>query len=414
MPAYQAELTLERTVLAIPAGVADELILVDDASRDGTADLARKLGLQVHVHPVNRGTGPIRRPAIRWRSSPRRTSWCCCIPDYQYEPKAVPLLIAPILAGDADMTFGSRFAGMGDPLGGGMPRYRYLGNRVTTSAQNLMLGTRFTDMHSGMRAYTRACLESLPFLTTPKGSRSMPNCWSTPSPRVSAWSRSPSPPGTRRSRLRSRSCGRSHTCGAASSTRRGGEPFAGGGAADTCRGGGDRGGPEQGQGVRSAWRDASRAAASGCICDTRRRPPATCPWRSSGARPRRSGSTTTSSNARVADCSRRRRRCVPTRSWRATRRSSTRSTCPRRRSGASSSGGCPSRWMRSTCRGGGCSRSAPTWGCSSPSRQSGAGMCRASSRRPGRSSRGVSDSASTSDRARSRRSTSSPARSTPS
>ena len=81
----------------------------------------------------------------------------------------MPLLIAPILAGDADMTFGSRFAGMGDPLGGGMPRYRYLGNRITTAAQNLMLGTRFTDMHSGMRAYTRACLESLPFLRYSEG-----------------------------------------------------------------------------------------------------------------------------------------------------------------------------------------------------------------------------------------------------
>jgi 2-polyprenyl-3-methyl-5-hydroxy-6-metoxy-1,4-benzoquinol methylase len=90
-------------------------------------------------------------------------------PDYQYEPKAVPLLIAPILAGDADMTFGSRFAGMGDPLRGGMPLYRYIGNRLTTTAQNLLLGTRFTDMHSGMRAYTRRALLSLPFLHYPEG-----------------------------------------------------------------------------------------------------------------------------------------------------------------------------------------------------------------------------------------------------
>ena len=86
-------------------------------------------------------------------------------PDYQYDPKAVPLLIAPILAGDADMTFGSRFAGLGDPLGGGMPRYRYVGNRITTTAENWMLGARFTDMHSGLRAYTRRCLLSLPFLS---------------------------------------------------------------------------------------------------------------------------------------------------------------------------------------------------------------------------------------------------------
>ena len=85
-------------------------------------------------------------------------------PDFQYDPKAVPLLVAPILAGHADMTFGSRFAGLGDPRGGGMPLYRFFGNRVTTTLENLMLGSRFTDMHSGMRAYTRECLLSLPFL----------------------------------------------------------------------------------------------------------------------------------------------------------------------------------------------------------------------------------------------------------
>jgi hypothetical protein len=85
-------------------------------------------------------------------------------PDYQYDPAAVPLLIAPILAGDADMTFGSRFAGLGDPLGGGMPLYRYAGNRISTTVENLILGSRFTEMHSGMRAYTRRCLLSMPFL----------------------------------------------------------------------------------------------------------------------------------------------------------------------------------------------------------------------------------------------------------
>jgi 2-polyprenyl-3-methyl-5-hydroxy-6-metoxy-1,4-benzoquinol methylase len=169
MPAYQAERTLERTVLAIPAGVADELILVDDASRDGTADLARRLGLQVHVHTTNRGYGGNQKSCYSLALASEADIVVLLHPDYQYEPKAVPLLIAPILAGEADMTFGSRFAGMGDPLGGGMPGYRYLGNRITTAAQNLMLGTRFTDMHSGMRAYTRSCLESLPFLRYSEG-----------------------------------------------------------------------------------------------------------------------------------------------------------------------------------------------------------------------------------------------------
>jgi len=169
MPAYQAERTLERTVLAIPEGVADELILVDDASRDGTADLARTLGLTVHVHPDNRGYGGNQKSCYRLALEAGGDIVVLLHPDYQYEPKAVPLLIAPILAGDADMTFGSRFAGMGDPLAGGMPFYRYVGNRLTTIAQNLLLGTRFTDMHSGMRAYTRKALGSLPFLGYPDG-----------------------------------------------------------------------------------------------------------------------------------------------------------------------------------------------------------------------------------------------------
>jgi 2-polyprenyl-3-methyl-5-hydroxy-6-metoxy-1,4-benzoquinol methylase len=169
MPAYQAERTLERTVLAIPADVADEVILVDDASRDGTADLARRLGLKVHVHTANRGYGGNQKSCYSLALASEADIVVLLHPDYQYEPKAVPLLIAPILAGDADMTFGSRFAGMGDPLGGGMPRYRYLGNRITTAVQNILLGTRFTDMHSGMRAYTRNCLESLPFLRYSEG-----------------------------------------------------------------------------------------------------------------------------------------------------------------------------------------------------------------------------------------------------
>ena len=164
MPAFEAEQTLERTVMDIPSGVADDLILVDDASNDGTADLARRLGLQVHVHPANRGYGGNQKSCYSIALESGADIIVLLHPDYQYEPKAVPLLIAPILAGDADMTFGSRFAGMGNPLSGGMPLYRFVGNRITTITQNLTLGTRFTDMHSGMRAYTRTCLQSLPFL----------------------------------------------------------------------------------------------------------------------------------------------------------------------------------------------------------------------------------------------------------
>ena len=164
LPAYSAEGTLEKTIADIPPGLAHEVILVDDASPDGTVNLARDLGIRVVVHHENRGYGGNQKTCYREALEAEADIVVMLHPDYQYDPKAVPLLIAPILAGDADMTFGSRFAGLGDPLGGGMPPYRFVGNRITTHLENLMLGSRFTDMHSGLRAYTRRCLESLPFL----------------------------------------------------------------------------------------------------------------------------------------------------------------------------------------------------------------------------------------------------------
>lgn len=164
LPAYHAESTLERTVADLPAGLADELILVDDASADNTAELARSLGISVYVHPQNLGYGGNQKTCYSKALESGADIVVLLHPDYQYDPKAVPLLIAPILAGEADMTFGSRFAGLGDPRGGGMPGYRYWGNRFTTTVENLALGTHFSEMHSGLRAYTRRCLLSLPFL----------------------------------------------------------------------------------------------------------------------------------------------------------------------------------------------------------------------------------------------------------
>jgi 2-polyprenyl-3-methyl-5-hydroxy-6-metoxy-1,4-benzoquinol methylase len=163
MPAYRAEHTLEKTIADIPEGVADQLILVDDASPDDTVRVARELGIQVFVHKENRGYGGNQKTCYTEALREGADIVVMLHPDYQYDPKAVPLLIAPILAGDADMTFGSRFAGLGDPMGGGMPLYRYLGNRITTTVENVLLGARFTDMHSGLRAYTRRCLLSMPF-----------------------------------------------------------------------------------------------------------------------------------------------------------------------------------------------------------------------------------------------------------
>ena len=164
MPAYRAAGTLAKTLADIPVGVADQIILVDDASSDKTVELALDLGIRVYVHPENRGYGGNQKTCYTRALQDGADIVVLLHPDYQYDPKAVPLLIAPILGGYADMTFGSRFAGLSDPLGGGMPMYRLLGNRITTTLENLMLGSRFSEMHSGMRAYTRDCLLSLPFL----------------------------------------------------------------------------------------------------------------------------------------------------------------------------------------------------------------------------------------------------------
>jgi glycosyltransferase involved in cell wall biosynthesis len=163
LPAYRAELTLERTIRALPDSSADHLLLVDDCSTDGTAELARRLGIDVRVHDRNRGYGANQKTCYREALSLGATVIVLLHPDYQYDPQAVPALVAPILAGTADFTFGSRFACTGDPRAGGMPRYRYWGNRLSTTIENMLLRTRFTEMHSGMKAYSRRFLETVAF-----------------------------------------------------------------------------------------------------------------------------------------------------------------------------------------------------------------------------------------------------------
>jgi glycosyltransferase involved in cell wall biosynthesis len=163
LPAYRAEQTLEQTIRDLPDNSADHLLLVDDCSTDGTVELARQLGIDVRVHDRNRGYGANQKTCYREALSLGATVVVLLHPDYQYDPQAVPALVAPILAGTADFTFGSRFACTGDPRAGGMPRYRYWGNRVSTTIENALLRTRFTEMHSGMKAYSRRFLQSVPF-----------------------------------------------------------------------------------------------------------------------------------------------------------------------------------------------------------------------------------------------------------
>ncbi len=159
MPAYRAEKTLERTYREIPPRYVDEVLVVDDASPDDTVGVARQLGLPVRRHPENRGYGGNQKTCYDWALERGADIVVLLHPDYQYAPHRVPALIEPILTGQADFTFGSRFVDGGRPLKGGMPFYRYVGNRFTTAVENLSLGTSFAELHSGMKAYSRRFLQ---------------------------------------------------------------------------------------------------------------------------------------------------------------------------------------------------------------------------------------------------------------
>lgn len=163
LPAYRAASTLEKTLRALPPSTADEVLLVDDASPDNTVEIARGLGLPTLVHPQNRGYGGNQKTC--YNEALRRGADIVVLlhPDFQYDPVSVPALIQPLIEARADFTFGSRFANGGNPRVGGMPLYRYVGNRLTTSIENLVLGTHFSELHSGLKAYTRHFLEHVDY-----------------------------------------------------------------------------------------------------------------------------------------------------------------------------------------------------------------------------------------------------------
>ncbi|HEX6122977.1 MAG TPA: glycosyltransferase family 2 protein [Ktedonobacterales bacterium] len=163
MPAFHAEGTLEKTLRDIPEGLADEVLVVDDASTDGTAEVARRLGLKVFVHPANRGYGGNQKTCYDQALAAGASIIVLLHPDYQYDPKTLTALVEPLAAGRADFTFGSRFAAGGDPRKGGMPLYRYVGNKLTTAIENRLLGTHFCELHSGLKAYTREFLERMDY-----------------------------------------------------------------------------------------------------------------------------------------------------------------------------------------------------------------------------------------------------------
>ena len=164
MPAWNAARTLEQTVSAIPTEIVNDIILVDDKSTDETLAIARRLPLSLIWHPHNVGYGGNQKTCYLQALQQGADVVVMLHPDGQYEPSLIPRMIAPILSGEADMVLGSRLAEPGAWRAGGMPLYKYLSNRALTSIENLVLGTHFTELHTGYRAFSRELLLTVPFL----------------------------------------------------------------------------------------------------------------------------------------------------------------------------------------------------------------------------------------------------------
>jgi glycosyltransferase involved in cell wall biosynthesis len=161
MPAYNAALTLERTYLDIPRELVDHVILVDDVSRDDTIAIARRLGLRVIAHRQNLGYGGNQKTCYDAALAEGADVVVMLHPDYQYDATRIPELVAPILRGERDLMLGSRF--LGDPLAGGMPRWKFVSNRFLTGLENAAFGLRLSEYHTGLRAYSRHLLETIPY-----------------------------------------------------------------------------------------------------------------------------------------------------------------------------------------------------------------------------------------------------------
>lgn len=163
MPAYNAEKTLERTIRDIPPGSVDEVILVDDCSKDGTVALARKLGLTVIQHETNKGYGGNQKTCYAEALKRGADVVVMVHPDYQYDARLVPVMAALITNDICDFVCGNRIRTRWEALDGGMPVYKYLFNRLLTGLENSVTGQNLGEWHSGLRAYSRKCLETVPW-----------------------------------------------------------------------------------------------------------------------------------------------------------------------------------------------------------------------------------------------------------
>lgn len=161
MPAYNAEKTLAQTVAEIPREYIDDIILVDDASRDRTVKVARELGLYTVVHDQNRGYGGNQKTCYEHALRRGADIVIMLHPDYQYTPKLLVAMGSLIAVGQYDVVLGSRILSEG-ALRGGMPFYKYVSNRFLTLTQNLLLRKKLSEYHTGYRAFSREVLQSLP------------------------------------------------------------------------------------------------------------------------------------------------------------------------------------------------------------------------------------------------------------
>ena len=161
MPAYNAESTLEKTVSEVPRSIVDDIILVDDESRDRTVSVARRLGLHVIVHAKNRGYGGNQKTCYTEALQRDADIVVMVHPDYQYTPRLIPALASCIASGLYDVALGSRILG-GRAIAGGMPVYKYVANRFLTAFENVMIGEKLSEFHTGYRAFSRRLLLSLP------------------------------------------------------------------------------------------------------------------------------------------------------------------------------------------------------------------------------------------------------------
>ena len=162
MPAYNASETLETTFSEVREGIADFVLLVDDASADNTAEVSRNLGIRTFVHEENLGYGGNQKSCYREALKLDADIFILLHPDYQYTPKLIPAMAAMLTADVYDVVIASRIL-TGTALEGGMPRYKYFFNRVLTLVENMLTLAKFSEYHTGYRAFTREFLETVPW-----------------------------------------------------------------------------------------------------------------------------------------------------------------------------------------------------------------------------------------------------------